>query len=233
VWKLDRQLRRQNERDQLSAQMQGGVALDVWAMTAAERTNLVDRLAPLEDEQWAAPSLCTPWTVRDVTGHILAIASMSTGRFFGGLAGNGFSFDRLQEHGIKRETEGKTNAELVAALREKIDSHAKPPGPATTVLGETLVHGEDIFRALDGTFLPHPDEHIATCAEFYKRNVFPLKVKRRIAGVTLRMTDIDWSYGSGPEISGPGIAILMAMVGRKAVLGDLQGDGVAILAGRR
>jgi hypothetical protein len=57
-------------------------------------------------------------------------------------------------------------------------------------------------------------------------------VKKRINGVTLRMTDADWSYGSGPEVAGPGIAVLMAMVGRKIALGDLNGDGVAVLSGR-
>jgi hypothetical protein len=73
---------------------------------------------------------------------------------------------------------------------------------------------------------------VTTCADFYKKNRFPLKVHKRIAGVTLRMTDADWSHGSGPEVSGPGVAILMAMAGRKAVLPDLQGDGVTILASR-
>jgi len=50
--------------------------------------------------------------------------------------------------------------------------------------------------------------------------------------VTLRMTDADWSYGSGPEVAGPGIAVIMAMVGRRIALGDVQGDGVAVLAAR-
>jgi len=46
------------------------------------------------------------------------------------------------------------------------------------------------------------------------------------------MTDADWSYGSGPEVAGPGISVLMAMVGRKIALPDLRGEGVAILASR-
>jgi len=209
-----------------------GGQMDVWSMTAVERAALVDRLAALDDEQWAAQSLCTGWSVRDVTGHILAVASMSTGRFVRGMVGNRFSFERLQSEGIKQQTRKRTNADLVAALQAKVDSRAKPPGPSTTVLGETLVHGEDIFRALAGAPLTHPIEHVTTCAEFYKKNRFPLQVKRRIAGVTLRMTDADWCHGSGPEVSGPGIAILMVMLGRKAFLPEVQGDGVTILAGR-
>ncbi len=206
--------------------------MDSWSMTAAERAALVERLAALDDEQWAAQSLCAGWTVRDVTGHILAISSMSTGRFLAGMTRNGFRFERLQEDGVKEQTSNRTNSDLVQALRARIGSRAKPPGPATTVLGETLVHGEDIFRALGAEPLSHPIEHVTTCADFYKKNRFPLKVKQRIAGVTLRMTDADWSYGSGPEVSGPGVSVLMVMAGRKAALPELQGDGVTILASR-
>jgi uncharacterized protein (TIGR03083 family) len=209
-----------------------GGQMDVWSMTAAERALLVKRLADLDDEQWAAPSLCAGWSVREVTGHILAVSSMSTGRFAAGMTRNRFSFERLQSHGVKQQTRNRTNADLVAALRARVHSRAKPPGPSTTVLGETLVHGEDIFRALGIEQLTHPVEHVTACADFYKKNRFPLKVKRRIAGVTLRMTDADWSHGSGPEVFGPGIAILLVMLGRKEALPEVQGDGATILAGR-
>jgi hypothetical protein len=57
-------------------------------------------------------------------------------------------------------------------------------------------------------------------------------VKRRVDGVTLRATDADWRHGSGPEVSGPAIAPVMAMAGRKAALDDLTGDGVAVLRER-
>jgi hypothetical protein len=51
--------------------------------------------------------------------------------------------------------------------------------------------------------------------------------KRRIAGLSLRATDADWRHGTGPEVSGPMLALLMDMTGRKAATGDLTGDGVA------
>ena len=37
---------------------------------------------------------------------------------------------------------------------------------------------------------------------------------------------------AGPEVRGPGEAILMALNGRGAALADLTGDGVPVLAGR-
>jgi uncharacterized protein (TIGR03083 family) len=206
--------------------------LDVWDMARAERQQIADRLSELPEDSWTGSTLCDGWLVRDIVGHMIAIGSMSTGTFFGGMARNRFSFDKFQAQGIKNYTGGRSSGEILAAFTATIDSHAKPPGPKTTVLGEILVHGEDIFRAQGSGYLDHPAEHLVAVAEFYKRNRFPLKVKQRIAGVTLRMTDADWSYGSGPEVAGSGIAVIMAMAGRKIALGDLEGDGIAILSGR-
>jgi hypothetical protein len=56
----------------------------------------------------------------------------------------------------------------------------------------------------------------------------------RRAGHRLRLvaTDIDWSHGDGPEVTGPGEALLMAIARRPAALADLRGAGVSILAER-
>jgi len=41
-----------------------------------------------------------------------------------------------------------------------------------------------------------------------------------------------WRHGSGPEVTGPAIALLLAMAGRKTALDDLTGPGVALLRSR-
>lgn len=56
--------------------------------------------------------------------------------------------------------------------------------------------------------------------------------KNRIAGVTLHATDTDWSHGSGPEVNGPLLSLVMAMTGRKVALNDLAGPGVEVLRSR-
>jgi hypothetical protein len=56
--------------------------------------------------------------------------------------------------------------------------------------------------------------------------------KDRIIGLTLRATDADWSTGTGPEVSGPALALLLAMTGRPAGLAGLSGDGVGMLQSR-
>jgi len=93
------------------------------------------------------------------------------------------------------------------------------------------VHGEDVFRALGG-YRDHPAEHVVAVADFYTRSNLLIGSKRRIEGVTLRATDLDWTHGSGPEVTGPGIALVMAMTGRTTALADLTGDGVPVLRSR-
>jgi hypothetical protein len=55
---------------------------------------------------------------------------------------------------------------------------------------------------------------------------------RRIRGLRLRATDIDWTHGRGPEVTGTGEALLMAMAGRPAAVPDLGGPGLTTLAQR-
>jgi uncharacterized protein (TIGR03083 family) len=137
----------------------------------------------------------------------------------------------MTRRGIEQIATGATNADLVTALRARVDARAAPPGPAPSWLGETVVHGEDIFRAL-GSYRDHPVEHVVAVADFYKNSNLLIGAKNRIAGVTLKATDTDWTHGSGPEADGPILALVMAMTGRKAALDDLTGDGVALLRQR-
>ena len=61
---------------------------------------------------------------------------------------------------------------------------------------------------------------------------FPLGIKKRIAGVRLCATDIDWQWGDGPEIRGPGEALFFAMLKKRMLLDKLDGDGVTVLTAR-
>jgi len=116
-------------------------------------------------------------------------------------------------------------------MRSRIEARTAPPGPAPTWLGETIVHGEDVFRALGG-YREHPVEHVVAVADFYKSSNLLIGSKSRIDGVTLRATDTDWQHGNGPDVSGPAIALVLVMTGRKAALDDVKGDGVAVLRER-
>jgi uncharacterized protein (TIGR03083 family) len=205
--------------------------MTTWDMIKVERASLVDALDKLPDADWEKASLCTGWTVREVVAHMIATATMTPPKFFGKLISNGFDFQKLTRRDIAAVTTGRTDAELVNLLRSRVDARTAPPGPATSWLGETIVHGEDIFRAL-GSYRDHPVEHVVAVADFYTGSNLLIGAKNRISGLTLRATDTDWQHGTGPEVSGPIIALVLAMTGRKAALDDLTGEGVATLRER-
>ena len=77
-----------------------------------------------------------------------------------------------------------------------------------------------------------PAGHVTAVADFYAGSNLLIGAKNRIAGVRLRAVDTGWTHGSGPEVSGRAIALLLAMTGRRAALDDLTGDGVTVLRER-
>jgi uncharacterized protein (TIGR03083 family) len=204
--------------------------MDIWPVIHAERRALAADLRTAGSADWATTSLCTEWTVRDVLAHMTSTAKMTPPAFFAGLAGSGFSFDKLQEKGVAANR-GDAPADTLAGFDSVLTYVKHPPGPADTWLGETIVHSEDIRRPL-GIKHAYPTEAVVRVAEFYQGSNLLIGSKRRIAGLALRATDTAWAHGAGPEVSGPILSLVLAMTGRKAPLEDLEGDGVAELRTR-
>jgi uncharacterized protein (TIGR03083 family) len=205
-------------------------ASELWSMIHAERQALADDLASLSEAQWATPSLCSGWTVHDMLAHMLATAKMTPGKFFTKLAGAGFSFDAMANKDVQAEGAGGP-ANTLAEYRRHLGATTKPPGPADAMLGDAVIHAEDIRRPL-GIKHDYPAEAVVRCLDFLKRSNLLIGSKRRISGLTLRATDTDWSTGNGPEVSGPVISLLLAMTGRSAGLDDLSGTGLDTLRSR-
>lgn len=122
-------------------------------------------------------------------------------------------------------------ADTLTRFRGVVSSSKHPPGPSDTWLGETVVHAEDIRRPL-GIAHDYPVDALAQVADSYTRSNLVMGSKRRIAGVTLRATDADWSHGAGPEAAGPMVALLLVVAGRGVALDDLIGPGVDTLRSR-
>jgi uncharacterized protein (TIGR03083 family) len=199
-------------------------------MIHAERRQLAGALAGLSDEQWSHSTWCEKWTVQDLVGHMVAAASITAPHFLAGLVRSRFSFNRFVEGDLRTYASGSP-ADVLARFTGIIDSTRKPPGPAYVALGEVMVHGEDVLRALGQTG-EHPEDHLVTLAEMYKKTGAPLHGKRRSAGLRLVATDTPWSTGDGPEVSGPTMSLILAMVGRQGAIGDLSGPGVETLRAR-
>jgi uncharacterized protein (TIGR03083 family) len=203
---------------------------DVWATIRGERESLATDLAGLNPPAWDTPSWCADWSVRDVVAHLTASSKLNGAKFVTKIIGSGFSLKRLQAKDIAAER-GGTPDDTLARFRAEIDSKGRPPGPIDTILGETIVHSEDIRRPL-GIKHPYPTDAVIRVADFYKGSNLILGTKRRIEGLSLEATDADWRHGTGPTVSGPMINLVMAMTGRKPALDELSGDGVATLAAR-
>jgi uncharacterized protein (TIGR03083 family) len=201
---------------------------NVWSMLEAERIALADYLETLTPSDWEHPSLCDGWTVKDLVAHVVAGAKSTPGRFIVGIIGSGFDFDKMTAKEVRREAD-KTPTELVAELRAVAPHKTRP---RNALLGEVLVHHEDIRRALGAGPGSYPSDELRTVAEYYKTAGPPLRVKARIAGLQLEATDVAWSTGDGPAVQGPLTSLLLAMTGRRAALSDLSGPGVAELDAR-
>jgi uncharacterized protein (TIGR03083 family) len=201
-----------------------------WAPIHAERAALAADLAGLAEERWAAPSLCAGLTVREVLAHLTAGASHRSGVRLAGVIRCRFDFDkqvamRLAEH------LGADGAETLERFERVVTSTTSPPLPAVAMLGETIVHGEDIRRPL-GIHRDYPIGTVTRLAEYYRGSDLVVQAKGRIGGLRLVATDGPFEAGSGAVVSGRTIALVMAMTGREAHCDELEGDGVPILRGR-
>jgi uncharacterized protein (TIGR03083 family) len=203
---------------------------DMIPMIQTERGSLSEFLGTVTPEQWSAPTWCDKWNVQQLVGHLIAAANVTAPHFFAGLVKNGFSFDGFVEGDLVQYAAG-TPAEVKQRFDGIVDSTRTPPGPKYVALGEVMCHGEDIRRAL-GSKGDHPAEHLVTLAESYKKTGAPLRAKKRVTGLKLTATDVDWSTGEGPEVSGPAMSLILAMVGRARALDDCEGPGVEELRQR-
>ena len=205
-------------------------ATDPWPAIHAERKALVTDLEGVPEDQWSARSLCTDWTVRDALAHMTATAKITPASFFPKIVASGFSLSRLQAKDIAVER-GSSAADALARFEAVLTSRSHPPGPADTMLGETIIHSEDIRRPL-GIGHEYPIDALVQVADFFKGSNLIIGTKRRIGGLTLQATDAQWSHGSGPKVSGPMLSLVLAMTGRRVADGELSGEGAETLRAR-
>ncbi|MDA2803608.1 maleylpyruvate isomerase family mycothiol-dependent enzyme [Nocardiopsis suaedae] len=203
---------------------------DLWPLIHQERAALADDLAELTEEQWETPSLCEGLTVRQVLAHLTAAATLNGPRWFAGVVRCRFDFDAQV---LMRLTEqmGGSAAETFARFQAVTASTTSPPLPKPAVLGEVIVHGEDIRRPL-GIASDRPIGALTTVAEYYQGSDQVVVAKSRVEGLRLKATDGPLDTGTGPEVSGGTLALIMAMTGRSAHLDELTGDGVPTLRER-
>ena len=207
--------------------------MDLSMAARDEMLDLVERLADLDGEKWNSPSLCAQWRIRDVLADMTAGAegAFGIGAIVGGMLRHGCNYNRwVAADGRSR---GQRDPGLtLGALQNAASREASPRARPARSLMHVLVHGQDICRPL-GIRRDLPETHLVPVADFVKSDVHIFGAKKRIAGLTLTATDMDWSHGTGPEVTGPLEALVMMMAGRSVALDDLSGKGAHTLSARR
>lgn len=66
----------------------------------------------------------------------------------------------------------------------------------------------------------------------FARTAPSIGAAKRIRGLTLVATDLDWRAGTGPAVEGSAESLLMAIAGRRGTAQELAGPGQPTLAER-
>jgi uncharacterized protein (TIGR03083 family) len=204
--------------------------MDARALAAQERADLATFLSGLSPGEWDADTLCAGWRVRDVVAHLISYDELSVAGLAARMVRAGLRPDRANAIGLA-EYRRHSPAELVALLR----AHLRPSGlPAAfggmIALTDGLIHHQDIRRPL-GMPRRIPADRLRPALRF-ALTAPVLHGFWLTRGLRLVATDLDWTAGHGPEVRGPGEALLLVIAGRRGVVGELSGPGRDRLAGR-
>ena len=203
--------------------------MDPWAQIATERRSLADLLDTLTPEQWATPSLCGAWTVKEVAVHLTSGPSTSVATFLKAMTRGRGSFDRANQLLVDWRACVEP-AQVTAWLREYADHRFSPPGMDWHApYSDLRIHTQDIVvpLGLDAGVPLEPWRDVLgfLASKAASRGFVP---KGRPA-LTWSATDLDWAAGDGARVEGPARALATAMCGRSALAGELTGPGVAAL----
>ena len=192
-------------------------------------------LHQLDDEQWDAPSLCDGWRVRDVIAHMCVGYTTPMLPMLAKLARRGFNVPKASMEESVAFGTMHTPTELLATF-DRIHRDRVRKGIAHVIkpqesLVDHVVHHQDIRRPL-GIPRTVPADRLVAALDVAPTLGGFVRSKQRAAGLRLVATDVDWSHGDGPEVKGPGEAVLLALTGRTASLPELAGEGLDTLRER-
>jgi uncharacterized protein (TIGR03083 family) len=203
---------------------------DLRRHAADERADLLALLEELTPEQWEAASLCPAWRVRDVVTHVFSYDELSRRDLVARFIRGAFSKGGANAVGLAAYADD-TPADLLDLARRCVQPRGLPAGfNGGIALSDGMIHHQDIRRPLS---MPRdiPADRLRAALEFaqYAPVIRGFWHRR---GLRLIATDVDWSTGSGPEVRGPGEAVLLAIAGRAAAVDELDGPGLATLQPR-
>lgn len=199
---------------------------DIWQMVLEERRALIQDLETLRPQQWQMPSLCPGWDVHDVLAHLVDTAKMTRIGFVRSMVAAGFDFDRANAAGVARER-AEDPLHTLAELRVVASRTTSPPAPIATRLVEAFVHGEDIRRSV-GIRRDYPVPPVIEALSYQLKTTVKIGGgKERAGGFRVVATDVAFEHGTGEEVRGSTMSILLAVSGRPVAANEFAGPGAA------
>jgi uncharacterized protein (TIGR03083 family) len=205
---------------------------DLLPAIARQRRALADLLDGFTDEQWNHQSLCQRWTNRHVAAHVSMGFNVSMPSFMIRMIKAKGNFDAAADTYARAEAT-KPTSEIVDCLRRNAEHRFKPPGNGFEApLTDITIHTLDICRPL-GLSAPIDPANWPTILEFLTTKKTQKFFKANHDNLHFTPTDINWSTGHGPTVSGPADDIALALAKRNIDLDTLTGDGLTTLTQRR
>lgn len=190
------------------------------------RCQFADRIEVLDETAWNSASWCTGWRVRDVLAHLVSGAEATPLSITRDLFRGGLRPDRAVSGAAKRLGDVPV-PKLADRLRAASEGGFRPPRfPAAMGLGDVLVHSADAFRPL-GLDVDAPPADAAPVLDAYWRRGRMVVHAAPQEGRCLVATDLDWTKGTGPEVRGKAIDLVLLLANRLQVLPYLEGPGLA------
>ena len=204
---------------------------------ASVQTDRISELCHgLTAQQWAHPSLCAGWTVKDVVAHMtfgfvtpLAKVAFIVARYRGNI-------DRASDE-LSRRVAAETPADELVARYDR--GRARPRGlgkliKADELFADNAIHELDITVPLGTVRSRSADEHVALLETLCHADGKFFAPARNARDLAFRATDVRWAHAHhrDPLIEGPAQSIELALAGRQEGLDGLSGEGVAELRRR-
>jgi uncharacterized protein (TIGR03083 family) len=205
---------------------------DYESLLWSESADLASLIDEIDDAEFDRASLCDGWRVRDVVSHMVLghVTPMPT--MVALVARSGFNVPRASRRGSARYGSTHSAAELREKWHEVVDGRVTKGISRRISTKEMfvdhLIHHQDIRRPLDRRRSISAERLTAALDAMPTIGGF-VKSKQRMRGLTWTASDVEWTFGSGPEVTGPGEALILLASGRRAPIDEAAGDGVSTL----
>jgi uncharacterized protein (TIGR03083 family) len=198
----------------------------IWRHIDTQRAAAAEILEGLTEEQWAQPSLCDAWTIRDVAAH-LTFAQVRLREILLPVLRAGFRSNVMVRDTALRSP--LSHSEIIAKLRSFIGTRQRAPFVSEREpLIDILVHTQDICVPLGIDHEPPSDAATTSIERIIQLNTGPFRLRPPLRDVRLVATDADWWHGDGRVVEGPIKWLLLAVAGRDVAREHLSGEVTAL-----